>query len=456
MDNAKSKYTLLIDLTNMFDGEKAYKHLKVLAEDIGARDSGSAMERKAAEYISSEFTALGLETRFQEFEVDWGQVKKQGLRVLEPYQEDIKCNALPLSGGTGPEGVTGELLYLESVVEETVTSELAGKILMTQGFYRNGLELFTEYRPKGVISIGRRPGSPLGSGWGSAKLREKYGPMPIVNITFEDGLKLLESGAKKVHLTAEIEARKATSQNVVGELKGSSKPDEIILIGGHYDSVPGGPGASDNAAGTAVIMELARVFKEKGTKRTMRFMAWGCEESGLKGSSHDVKRLKKESDEAKKDDKDKKTELDKIRLVVNADVQGGKIGKNTAAVLGPVELKSAVKILAKIMGVVYSTGGSGGGISGGVYSSDGTAYSSAGLPSLQFIRSGAPYIHSTEDSLRWLSPDALEAQGSFIEEFLTRYVAESTAFPFERIMPEGDMKNIERYFKNKKEEPPGK
>jgi aminopeptidase YwaD len=446
----------MIDEIIMFNGKKAYKHLKVLAEEIGPRDSGSEMERKAAEYIASEFIALGLETSFQEFEVDWGQVKNQGLKVLEPYQKEIQCNALPLSGGTPPEGVTGDLLYLESVVEETITPEIDGKILMTQGFYRNGLELFTEYRPKAVISIGRRPGSPLGSGWGSPKLRDKYGPMPIVNITFEDGLKLIESGAKKVHVTAEVEARKATSQNVVGELKGSVKPDEIILIGGHYDSVPGVPGASDNAAGTSIVMELARVFKEKGSKRTMRFMAWGCEESGLKGSSHDVKRLRKQSDEAKNEDKEKKTELDKIRLVVNADVQGGKIGKNTAAVLGPVELKSAVKVLAKVMGVVYSTGGSGGGISGGVYSSDGTAYSSAGLPSLQFIRSGAPFIHSHEDSLKWLSPDTLEAQGSFIEEFLTRYVAKAVAFPFERTIPESDMKAIERYFKNRKEEPPGK
>jgi len=439
----------------MFSGKKAFKHLKVLAEDIGPRDSGSEMERKAAEYITSEFEALGLETHYHKFEADWGQVINQSLEVLEPYHERIDCRALPLSGGTKPDGVNGELLYLESVAEETITPEIDGKILMTQGFYRNGLELFSKYRPLAIISIGRRPGAPLGSGWGSAKLRDKYGPMPIVNIKFEDGLKLLESGAKKVHLVAEIESKKTESQNVIGELKGSSKPDEIVLIGGHYDSVPGVPGASDNAGGTAIIMELARVFKEKKSKRTMRFIAWGCEESGLVGSTSDVRRLKKESDEIKKNNSDEKTELEHIRLVINADVQGGKIGKNTAAVLGPVELKSSVKLLAKVKGVVYSTGGSGGGISGGVYSSDGTAYSSAGIPSLQFIRSGAPYIHSSEDSLQWLSPEALADQGAFIEDFLTRYVADAAVFPFDRTIPENDMKAIERYFKNRKEKPPG-
>ena len=94
-------------------------------------------------------------------------------------------------------------------------------------------------------------------------------------------------------------------------------------------------------------MELARVFSEKGSKRTLRFVAWGCEESGCVGSRHDASRLKKENDDLKKGDEDAKSELDWIRLVVNADVQGGKIGRNTAASLGPVELKSAVKLLAK-------------------------------------------------------------------------------------------------------------
>ena len=130
----------------MFSGIKAFKHLKFLAEDIGPRDSGSEMERKAAEYITSEFESLGLKTYYHEFEVDWGRVKNQSLKVLEPYNEQIDCRALPLSGGTKPEGVTGELIYLESVVEETITSEIDGKILMTQGFYRNGLELFSKHR----------------------------------------------------------------------------------------------------------------------------------------------------------------------------------------------------------------------------------------------------------------------------------------------------------------------
>ena len=79
---------------------------------------------------------------------------------------------------------------------------------------------------------------------------------------------------------------------MIAELRGSTKPKEITVVGGHYDSVPGVGGASDNAGGTAMTVELARVFKERGSKRTLRFVAWGSEEMGLYGSNHYAKKLK--------------------------------------------------------------------------------------------------------------------------------------------------------------------
>ena len=87
----------------MFSGGKAFKHLERLAVEIGSRDSGSVEEREAAEYIASVFKDLGLETTLQEFDVETGRVLEQRLEVLEPYEEEIECMALPLAGGTGAE-----------------------------------------------------------------------------------------------------------------------------------------------------------------------------------------------------------------------------------------------------------------------------------------------------------------------------------------------------------------
>lgn len=66
--------------------------------------------------------------------------------------------------------------------------------------------------------------------------------------------------------------------NIAAELKGMSRPDEIVAIGAHYDSVPGTAGANDNASGVAALLELARMFKETKPDRTLRFVAFVNEE----------------------------------------------------------------------------------------------------------------------------------------------------------------------------------
>lgn len=429
-------------MNTRFSGENAYKHLVKMAGELPHRNSGSDNERKAAEYIKKYFESIGLKTWTQSFEVDTGVAVTEKV-ILKG--EEIQCKALPLAGSTGPDGVEGELYFVESVVEEYVTPDIEGKILLTQGYYRKGIELLNKYRPLAVINIGRAGSSRISHGWGTVSLREKYGPMPTVNILYDDGLKLLDHVGSKVKVIADIKEEKADSINVVGELSGSEKTDEIIIIGGHYDSVPDEPGAADNAAGTAITMELARIFKEVGSKRTLRFMAWGSEEIGTKGSVHDVNRLQK----------DEKPELDKIRLVINVDVQGARLGSNTSASLGPKELAASVKLLAKETGIVINIGGGGGGIINGIYSSDGTNYSAVGIPSLNFIRGGTKGIHSTWDTVEWLHPDGLATNGVFIERFIERYCNKAVVFPFERTIPDDQKKNLEKYYKNKMQKPPG-
>ncbi len=68
------------------------------------------------------------------------------------------------------------------------------------------------------------------------------------------------------------------SRNLEVSRRGTARPDEIILIGAHYDSVPQSPGANDNASGTAALLELARVWAEKSGPRTVRFVAFANEE----------------------------------------------------------------------------------------------------------------------------------------------------------------------------------
>jgi len=430
----------------LFDGKNAFKYIEKMAVNIGTRPSGSDAEKKAAEWIASEFKSMGLKATIEEFEVTTGRVVSQGLKVLEPYQEAVNCEVMPLYGSTGPNGVTGELIYLETYDEEYLTPDIAGKIIMTSGRPQNSKKsysIMSKLKPKAMIFIETSPKVLAKNLWGSHLVKKKYGEFPALRITFGDALKLLESGAKKVHVTAETETMTVNSQNVIAELEGSERNEEIVVIGGHYDTVLEVAGAGDNAGGTAIAMELARVFKEKGTKRTMKFAAWGCEELGLLGSRDYATKLRKASEEAKKEDEDDdQTELDRTVLCVNLDVHGGYIGTNSSRVLGPPELTASVKLLSKETGKVFT-------VNEGVYSSDGTSLSAVGIPSVSLSR-GTPtnqLMHSVEDDIRWLNPKALQDQGEFIELFLTRYVANAAGFPFERTIPEKQKKEIEDYFK---------
>lgn len=428
-----------------FKGERSYSYIQKLAVELGPRPSGTEAEKKAAEWILKGFRDLGLDAHIEEFDVITGKVISQKLEVIEPYNRKVNCEVMPLSGSTSPEGVIGELKYLDTYDEEYITEDVEGKIIITSGQPANrerAMSFLMRHKPLAIINVESTPKSLAKNLWGSSYFKKKFGSLPTLRVSFEDGLKLVKSNAKKVHLIAYTEEMTIKSQNVIAELKGKSKHEEIILIGGHYDTVLEVSGAGDNAGGTAIMMELARVFKEKGSKRTMRFIAWGCEELGLLGSRAYATKLRETSEAEKKEKEDAVTELDNVVLCINLDVHGGLIGTNSSRIMGPPELTSAVKVLSKEMGIVYT-------VNEGVYSSDGTSLSGVGIPSVSFSR-GTPtnsLMHSRDDDIRWMSPKALETHGVFLEEFLTRYVAEAVAFPFERTIPDKYKKEIEDYFK---------
>jgi len=429
----------------LFDSDRSFRDLKKLAVEIGTRPSGRDGEREAARWIASEFESIGLRTTVEEFDVPTGRVVSKKLEVLEPYREEIGCEVMPLFGSTGPDGVVGDLVYLEVPDEEYLTPDVTGKIILTSRRPKDRKKawgILSKLKPLAIIIMETYPRILAKNIWGSFIVKERFGEFPAAHITYEDGFKLLEKGAKKVHFVADSENMKGKSQNVIGELAGSDRPEEIVIVGGHYDTILGGPGASDNAGGTALVMELARVFKKKGTKRTMRFITWGSEENCLLGSIDYASKLRKTSEKAKEKDEDQETELEKVKLCVNIDVQGATLGTNSSSIMGPPELIASVKLLSKETGIAFKVMEDPGG-------SDGASLSAVGVPCVSFSR-GTPtdvFMHSMEDEIRWLSPKGLQVQGKFIELFLTRYVADAAGFPFERKITEDQKKKIEEGFK---------
>ena len=104
-------------------------------------------------------------------------------------------------------------------------------------------------------------------------------------------LRLVERGYKpklKLHLNTKFNTERDYHVNILGDIKGEDPDlkDEIVMVGGHYDSKVGGTGAADNGAGSATIMEAVRILKAIGVqpRRTIRIALWDGEEEGLKGS----------------------------------------------------------------------------------------------------------------------------------------------------------------------------
>jgi Zn-dependent M28 family amino/carboxypeptidase len=166
----------------------------------------------------------------------------------------------------------------------------------------------------------------------------------------------------------------ATSYNTIGEIRGTDKPDEVIMLGGHLDSWHAATGATDNAIGCAIMMEAARILKTLGVKprRTIRVALWSGEEEGLLGSQAYVKDHFGSFEE-------QKAGYEKFGGYFNIDSGTGRV--RGAAVFGPPETANVMReILApfKSDGVVGAVATRSRRLGG----SDNTSFNQAGLPGI--------------------------------------------------------------------------
>ncbi len=430
----------------LFDGKKAFSHLKALSRDIGPRHGGSENERRAARYIRDEFARIGLKASLFAYKTHTFASSDASLTV--PGIGAVECLPVPCCASTPARGVTAKLVVLESGHEMLLDKSMRGAILMTLGgFGGKHYEAMMEVKPAGLIMVGntlyRRP---FRGKMGTDTIR-KHGSVPMVHITYEDGLKILKKKPATCTLCVVTKGEAmGTSYCPVGELRGTEKPDEIIVVGGHYDSSWGAEGCQDNAGGTAVVMELARVFAKRGSKRTLRFMGFGGEEQGLCGSIAYVKKLKDKDDKLKKNNDfvrdGLKSELDRIVFMVNVDVQGTKLGTNSAWSCGHSDIAASARLLSSELARPFGVR------ENEVYSSDNSPFGKAGVPSISFARDSATtaLIHTADDVIEHCDAEGMARAGEFIEHWMARFLAEAKSLPFPRTLPTVAKDKVNGYF----------
>jgi Zn-dependent M28 family amino/carboxypeptidase len=120
--------------------------------------------------------------------------------------------------------------------------------------------------------------------------------LPTISIAVEHYGRIQRTLAKNMPVRIDLDIKNTfhddpMSFNVVAEIPGTDKANELVMLGAHFDSWQGGTGATDNAAGSAVMMEAMRILKQSGVRlrRTVRLGLWGGEEQGLIGSREYVK-----------------------------------------------------------------------------------------------------------------------------------------------------------------------
>ncbi len=291
-----------------------YENLRVLCKDIGNRLAGSPEAAAAVEYTRQLMMSYDFDTVYLQpvMVPHWVRGEKEIARVTnsEKYGSfDMNVLALGNSVGTGPDGILEEVIELGGLDEvDKYGKQLEGKIVFFNGkmdptvinnFFAygkavgqraNGASEAAKYGAKAVIirsMTNRLDDYPhTGSLWYKPLISQ----IPAVAISTNDAEKLSsilkEQSGVKVYVRTTCEMLDdVLSYNVVGELRGSELPDEVISVGGHLDSWDVGEGAHDDGGGCMQAIEAVRVFKALGIqpKRTVRAVMWMNEENGVRG-----------------------------------------------------------------------------------------------------------------------------------------------------------------------------
>ncbi len=293
---------------------KCYQNLDYLCNKIGNRISGSPQAAAAVEWAKQAMIDAGADTVFlQEVMVPhWVRGEKEVGMIVNSKNigsKDVAVKALGGSVGTGVDGITANVIEVKTFEELTkLGAQVKGKIV----FFNRAFDAK-------LISTGSMYGGAVNQRGSGPSEAAKYGAVGVVvrsmtlanddfphtgALHYKEGVAQIPACAistKGANLLSQLLKNDSDlkffmrttcqtlpdvkSYNVVGEIKGSEKADEIIVVGGHLDSWDVGQGAHDDGAGIVQSIEVIRALKASGIKpkRTIRAVAFMNEENGLKG-----------------------------------------------------------------------------------------------------------------------------------------------------------------------------
>lgn len=377
-----------------FSGDLAMSHVTQLASVIGPRVAGTEAERKAGDYIENHFRQLGLTVSRPAFQVSTSLDKGSQLSFKNSSKQtvEIKGNAFNMSGN----GKVNAPLVFANYGRKTdiPVGGLQGRIALVERGeipFEDKVSNVMQAGAVGIVVYNNLADQPLKGTLGT------QATIPALGITKADGAKLrdelLVQTTYPLNLEVNITNQSIDMTNVVGvrPASGVATDSPILILGGHYDSVPDSPGANDNASGTATVMELARVLKDRYPQYELRFIAFAGEEIGLTGSANYVKTLTA-------------SEKNRLKAMINIDMIT--VG-DTLLLGGDTSLVRLAQTAALDLGAgnvqVMPAAALGG--------SDNYSFQQVSIPTLFFNRENDPNYHRFSDSVDKVKPERLALVG---------------------------------------------
>ena len=327
--------------------------LQELCDDIGGRVTGSIANEKAVEWAYQKFQEAGVTVEKDPFEMPILWLSEgSSCTINEIDFEPLVVSKYNITPGS----YSGELIFVGKGTTEELDAigdaALNGQFLLVESDLCLDINaLFAEYAhatkvemeayhrgAQGIIFMSSRPNKVLYRFLTSMVTADNI--IPQLVMAREDAMRCIRSirKGKKLTVNMTIAAKTGpafTSHNIIGEIKGSEKPEEIVVIGAHIDSWALGTGANDNGGNVNVMIDIARQMRKLDIKpkRTIRFALWNGEEQGYFGSWDYTL--------------DHESELDKHIMALSVDIGSGAI--NGFFTNGRAELLPIVqKVLAPV------------------------------------------------------------------------------------------------------------
>ena len=401
------------------------QRLHTLCFDIGARLTSSPELYKGQLWALTQFRKFGCTNVHLE---KWGEVPvgfdrgpNQICRMVEPFESDMQFTDQAWSNGT--EGLErGDAIMLPETVQDIVAHAADFKdkwVIVTSGGGRGGVsaEVTAALEKAGAFGTisGARNELVVTSGPRYRSLTfEKHPGLPALTVRKSDYDRITRNLVffkRKVVLEVNAENRwykgPIPCYNVIADIKGTEKPDEMVIVSGHFDSWngPGSQGAQDNGVGAMTAMEAARILcaARAKPKRTIRFILWSGEEQGILGSTAYVK--------MHKDD------LDKISAVLVDDgggnYQGGYSVLPQMKPMMQAAIQKSLDTFPDMPQVLRTVGGTRMSRGGG---SDHAPFNAVGVPGFFTIETGTlnyTFVHHTQnDRFETIIPAYLVQSGT--------------------------------------------